>query len=164
MKKIYQFFQKRVLFAYPRDRYFLIGAFGVFVGLMPQNLSAKVSTATTASVHELAQGVTIRGKVTDETGASLPGVNILEKGTTNGTVSDTEGSYTLSVASTESVLVFSFIGTVTQEVRVGSQSEIAIRLLNDAETLSEVVVIGYGTQEKKDITGAISSVQNEGLQ
>lgn len=163
MKKIYQFFHKRVLLLYQREWYFLVAVFCILVGLVPQRLSANHVTGVTPSMHLSpdSQGITIRGKVTDDTGAPLPGVNILEKGTTNGTVSDTQGSYALTVGSAESVLVFSFIGTITQEVRVGSQTEIAVKLLSDTETLSEVVVIGYGTQEKKDITGAISSVKNE---
>lgn len=93
--------------------------------------------------------ISISGKITDETGASLPGVNILEKGTSNGTVADADGNYRISVASQESILVFSFVGTATQEVRVGLQTEISIQLLPDAETLSEIVVVGYGTQKDR---------------
>lgn len=105
--------------------------------------------------------ISISGKITDETGASLPGVNILEKGTSNGTVADADGNYRISVASQESILVFSFVGTATQEVRVGLQTEISIQLLPDAETLSEIVVVGYGTQKRSDVTGAIASVKSE---
>ncbi|WP_276371183.1 TonB-dependent receptor [Chryseolinea sp. H1M3-3] len=105
--------------------------------------------------------ITVRGIVTDDTDAALPGVNIIEKGTTNGTVTDAQGVYSLVVASNQSVLVFSFVGTISQEVTVGNQTDINIKLLGDAATLSEVVVVGYGTQEKKDITGAVSSVKSE---
>ncbi|MBX2917323.1 MAG: TonB-dependent receptor [Cyclobacteriaceae bacterium] len=105
--------------------------------------------------------ISIFGKVTDETGAALPGVNILEKGTSNGTVADANGNYRLTVASQEAVLVFSFVGTATQEVRVGAQTEISIQLLPDAETLAEVVVVGYGTQKRSDVTGAIASVKSD---
>lgn len=105
--------------------------------------------------------ISITGKITDETGTSLPGVNILEKGTSNGTVADAEGNYRITVASQESVLVFSFVGTATQEVKVGTQTEISIQLLPDAETLSEIVVVGYGTQKRSDVTGAIASVKSE---
>lgn len=105
--------------------------------------------------------ISISGKITDETGASLPGVNILEKGTSNGTVADADGNYRISVASQESILVFSFVGTATQEVRVGLQTEISIQLLPDAETLAEIVVVGYGTQKRSDVTGAIASVKSE---
>ncbi len=109
----------------------------------------------------LAQSITVSGVVTDDTNSPLPGVNIVEKGTTNGTVSNSDGAYSLIVRSNQSVLVFSFVGTITQEVTVGNQSEISVQLLPDAETLSEVVVVGYGTQEKKDITGAVASVKSE---
>jgi TonB-linked SusC/RagA family outer membrane protein len=116
------------------------------------------------NAHGLAlvqNSISISGKITDETGASLPGVNILEKGTSNGTVADADGNYRISVASQESILVFSFVGTATQEVRVGLQTEISIQLLPDAETLSEIVVVGYGTQKRSDVTGAIASVKSE---
>jgi TonB-linked SusC/RagA family outer membrane protein len=105
--------------------------------------------------------ISISGKITDEAGTSLPGVNILEKGTSNGTVADADGNYRISVASQESILVFSFVGTATQEVRVGLQTVISIQLLPDAETLSEIVVVGYGTQKRADVTGAIASVKSE---
>ncbi|MBX2894683.1 MAG: TonB-dependent receptor [Cyclobacteriaceae bacterium] len=105
--------------------------------------------------------ISISGKITDDTGSPLPGVNILEKGTTNGTVADAEGRYKLTVASQESVLVFSFVGTATQEVRVGTQTEISIQLQPDAATLSEIVVVGYGTQKRSDVTGAIASVKSD---
>lgn len=109
----------------------------------------------------LMQGVTVTGKVTDESGSALPGVNIIEKGTTNGTVSDVDGNYRLTVSSSEAVLVFSFVGTVSQQIPVGNRGEINIRLVSDAATLSEVVVVGYGTQEKRDVTGSVASVSSE---
>ena len=151
MKKIYQIFKKTRLLKHQLSRYSLAIMLGVLIGSMPLALSA--------ADHQTA--ITVTGKITDQAGAPLPGVNVLEKGTTNGTVTDTQGSYSITVASGESVLVFSFIGTTTQEVLVGTQTEISVQLLDDAETLSEVVVIGYGTQEKKDITGAVASVKNE---
>ncbi len=159
MKNIYLIFQRTRLLQ-SLHGHFLGVMFGVFVGLTPEVLWASVPPSGLLSeVADVA--VTVRGKITDDGGQALPGVNILEKGTTNGTVSDAEGSFTLTVASEESILVFSFIGTVTQEVTVGTQTDFAIQLVTDAKTLSEVVVIGYGTQEKKDITGAVSSVKSE---
>ena len=74
--------------------------------------------------------------MTDESGSPLPGVNIIEKGTTNGTVSDSEGNYNLLVASNQSTLVFSFVGTISQEVAVGNQAVINVQLLPDAATLN----------------------------
>lgn len=109
-----------------------------------------------------AQGsVTVRGIITDETGSPLPGVNIIEKGTTNGAVADADGKYSLVVRSSQSTLVFSFVGTQTQEIVVGSREEINVQMTADAATLSEVVVVGYGTQEKKDITGSVASVRSD---
>lgn len=107
--------------------------------------------------------VEISGKITDENGDPLPGANILEKGTTNGTTSDVDGNFTLSVMGENSVLVFSFIGYTTREVPVGNQTTFTIQLEPDMRTLNEVVVVGYGTVKKSDLTGAVSSVKGEEL-
>src|SRR6218665_49677 len=109
------------------------------------------------------QTITVTGKVANETGVSLPGVNVLEKGTANGTVTDVEGSFTLEAASNSSVLVFSFIGYESKEVAVGSQVNFEITLRADVKKLEEVVVVGYGTQKKTDLTGAVASVRLEDL-
>jgi iron complex outermembrane receptor protein len=122
-----------------------------------------VPVFTHARTHLMVQQSTVlvTGKVTDDTGSPLPGVNILEKGTNNGTITDSDGNYQMTVTSQESVLIFSFVGTATQEVKVGKQTEITIQLLPDAKTLSEIVVVGYGTQKRSDVTGAIASVKSE---
>lgn len=104
--------------------------------------------------------IQVSGKVTDDTGSPLPGVNVLEKGTTNGTVTDADGMYNLMVAE-NSTLVFSFIGYTTQEVPTGAQNEINITLMPDTRTLQEVVVVGYGEQKKATITGAVTSVRSD---
>lgn len=105
---------------------------------------------------------TIRGKVTDaESGDELPGVNVLAKGTTTGTVTDIEGNYSLTVADDINVLVFSSVGYVSQEVPINGQNTINVQLTSDIQSLSEVVVIGYGTQERSEVTGAVSSVSAE---
>lgn len=105
---------------------------------------------------------TIQGKVTDATdGSGLPGVNILEKGTTNGTVTDISGNYSIQVSGTDAVLVFSFIGYTQEEVAVGTKSVIDIGLTQDITQLSEVVVIGYGQTTVKDATGAVAAVTSE---
>jgi iron complex outermembrane receptor protein len=105
--------------------------------------------------------VVVTGKVKDAEGVALPGVNVIEKGTTNGTVSDADGNYRLVVSSSKAIVVFSFVGTETQEITVGSQSEISVSMIPSSETLAELVVIGYGTQKKSDVTGAITSLKNE---
>ncbi|WP_339867044.1 TonB-dependent receptor [uncultured Algoriphagus sp.] len=111
------------------------------------------------SHFSLAQEAQVRGKVTEE-GMALPGVSILVKGTTQGTTSDIDGEYKLNVAPS-SILVFSFIGYATQEVNVGDRSEINVVMIPDFTTLDDVVVVGYGTVKKSDLTGSVSSVKNE---
>ena len=98
----------------------------------------------------------VTGKVTDGSdGSGLPGVSVSVKGTTTGSVTDATGSYKVNVPGDEAVLAFSFIGYVSQEVAVGSRSSIDVALATDVQSLQEVVVIGYGTQQKKDATGAV---------
>ncbi len=157
MLKIYQNLKSRRLIAPGRGKYFLIAAAALCAGSIPQNILA----ASVPTHAEVFQGVTVKGKVTDDTNAALPGVSVVEKGTSNGTVTDADGNYSLTVSSSESVLVFSFVGMKTEQILVGAQGEISLTMANDAETLSEVVVVGYGTQEKKDVTGAVSTVSTE---
>lgn len=114
-----------------------------------------------ASINTYGQ-VTVSGKVTSgEDGSAIPGANILVKGTAIGTVTDNEGNYTIQTPDENSILVFSFIGYVSEEAPVAGKTEIDVSLVADIKTLSEVVVVGYGTQEKRDITGAVGSVGAE---
>ncbi len=107
--------------------------------------------------------VEITGTVTSaEDGGALPGVNILEKGTTNGVISDVDGKYSITVGD-DATLIFSSIGFITQEVSVGNQSVIDMALATDVQSLEEVVVIGYGTQQKKDLTGSVSSISSKDI-
>jgi len=101
----------------------------------------------------------VTGRVTDENAQGLPGVNVLIKGTSQGTVTDVNGDFKFTSVSPDAVLVISFIGYVTQEIPVGGQTNISTKLVPDAQNLQEVVVVGYGTQKKALVTGAISSVQ-----
>src|SRR5690606_10271887 len=98
--------------------------------------------------------------VTDGNADPLPGASILIKGTTIGTTTDADGRYTIDVPSGDAVLVFSFIGYVSQEIPVGQRSVIDISLTPDVQSLEEVVVVGYGEMKKSDLTGAVSSVSN----
>jgi TonB-dependent starch-binding outer membrane protein SusC len=108
-----------------------------------------------------AQDRTVTGKVTSaDDGSGIPGVNILEKGSTNGTVSDSDGNFRINVGS-NATLVFSFVGYSTQEVAVGSQSSINVSLQSDVTALSEVIVTGYGTQEKKEITSSVVALDEK---
>ena len=105
----------------------------------------------------------VSGRVADEGSAGMPGVNILVKGTATGTVSDSQGNFNINVPASDAVLVFSFVGYLTKEVPVGSQSNINVSLDPDVISLSEVVVTGYGSQSKRDITGAVSIVDSKKL-
>ena len=106
----------------------------------------------------LAQGTTLTGKVNDATGVGLPGVTVQIKGTTKGTTTGGDGSYQLAGVDGNATLVFSSIGYVSQEVAVGGRSSVTITLVEDNKTLSEVVVVGYGTQRAKDATGSVQSI------
>ena len=106
----------------------------------------------------------ISGNITNEENEPLPGVNVLVKGTTQGTTSDFNGNYSLQVPAEDAVLVFSFIGYETQEVVVGSRTSLDISMIPDTKTLEEVVVVGYGEMEKRDITGSVVQVKAEELQ
>jgi TonB-linked SusC/RagA family outer membrane protein len=106
-----------------------------------------------------AQTRTVSGKVTmADDGSSAPGVNVVLKGTTNGTTTDSDGNYKLSLPNEGGTLVFSFIGLATQEVIVGDRTIVDVNMTSDTKQLSEVVVVGYGTQEKRSVTGSISNV------
>lgn len=106
-----------------------------------------------------AQTLTVKGKVTNKTdGSGIPGVSIVVKGSNKGTTTDANGAYSLSSADAKSTLVFTSIGFEPQEVAVGSRSTINLALTEDTKALSEVVVVGYGTQKKSQLTGAISSI------
>ena len=125
---------------------------------LTSQLSASLPSVAKAYERE------ISGAVTDEeTGTALPGVNVLVKETSIGTVTDIEGNYRLSVPDDAETLVFSSIGYVSQEMPIGDNSTINISLLTDVQSLDEIVVVGYGTQKKKDLTGSVSSVKSEEL-
>lgn len=109
------------------------------------------------------QGIKISGKVTDASGQPLPGTNILEKGTTNGSQSNFDGNFSITVSNKKAVLVVSFIGFLTKEVTINDMTSLTIVLQEDAAALDEVVVVGYGTQKKSDLTGSVSSVGKEDL-
>lgn len=107
---------------------------------------------------------TVRGRVIDENGEGLPGVSIIVKGTQLGTVTNETGVYTIAVPDQEAVLIFSFVGYMSREVAVGSRSEIDLELEPDVTSLQEVVVVGYGTVKKGDLTGSVSSIKPEDLE
>ena len=110
-----------------------------------------------------AQQIKVTGKVTDSTNEGMPGVNVQVKGTATGTITDFDGNYSIDVPDSKSTLVFSFIGYVTRQVPVGGKKVLNVQLKDDTQTLDEVVVIGYGTVKKRDLTGAVASVKSEDI-
>ena len=110
------------------------------------------------------QNIEVSGRVTDASGMPLPGVNVVEKGTDNGTVTDIDGHFSIEIASQQSVLVFSFVGYLEEEIEVGGQNNIEIALAEDILQLDEVVVVGYGTVKKSDLTGSVASVSQRELE
>ena len=133
-----------------------------FVGLAQAfaNYYTLVSTADLGlGSLQQQQSISVAGKVTDsQTGEAMPGVNIQVKGTTIGAITDGEGKYSLSVNDREATLIFSFIGYVTQEIPVAGKKTLNVVLIADFQSLEEVVVVGYGTQLRRSVTGSIASV------
>ena len=103
----------------------------------------------------------ISGVVTDEKGEVLPGVSVVVKGTQRGTTTNADGQYTLNVPDNAAILVFSFVGYVPQEIAVGAQNQLNVGLKADTKSLSEVVVVGYGTQKKANLTGAVDMITGD---
>lgn len=117
-------------------------------------------TSALGNLH--AQQRTVSGKVVLEDGNSIPGVNILVKGTNTGTVTDLDGNYSISVGEND-VLIFSFIGLITEEIVVGGRSKIDITMQEDVQSLDEIVVVGYGEQKKSTLTTAVSTISGDEL-
>jgi TonB-dependent starch-binding outer membrane protein SusC len=105
----------------------------------------------------------VSGSVKDESGEALPGVNVLEKGTTNGTTTDADGKYMIKLQDDNGILSFSFIGFTTQEVQANGRTLLDVTMLPDIESLDEVVVVGYGTQREREVTGAIGSITSKDI-
>jgi TonB-linked SusC/RagA family outer membrane protein len=128
---------------------------------MKINLRMMLALLLFGSVPAWAQN-SVTGKVTTETGEPIPGVNVLLKGSTDGTITDADGNFTLKA--TEGTLQFSFIGYKPEEVVLSGQSMVNVTMIEDVTTLQQVVVVGYGTQEKKDITGAVGLVDQKAFE
>ena len=123
-------------------------------------LYANASEAVPGSlILSTQQGRTVTGKILDETGEPLIGVSVLLKGTAVGTITDLDGNYSLEIPSDNSILVVSYIGYKTQNITVGKNNQLNIKMEADTQTLDEVVVVGYGVMKKRDLTGAITSVK-----
>lgn len=116
------------------------------------------------NMAELTQPKSVSGKVTDLSGAPLPGVSIVVKGTTQGTITDSDGNYSLVEIPAEAILVFSFVGMKTQEIPVRGKTSMNVTMEEETIGLDEVVAIGYGTVKKQDLTGSVSRIKSESLQ
>lgn len=134
------------------------------VTLDVEDMPMKHALQATEDNTQVTQAILVTGTVTDETGMPIPGVNVLEKGTTNGTTSDAGGEYKITVTDGNAILVFSFIGYSAQEIVVSNQSTLNVSLATDTQTLSEVVIVGYGTQKKLNLTAAVDQVDGDVLQ
>ncbi|GAA4384737.1 TonB-dependent receptor [Hymenobacter koreensis] len=131
---------------------------------MKHGILLTATLACTATLAEAQQTRTLTGKVQDSaTGEALPGVNVVLKGTSIGTVTNESGSFSLNVPEGDATLVFSYVGYLPETVSAGLKSAISVGLRPDQKALDEVVVIGYGTVKKSDVTGAIVSVKEEDL-
>src|SRR3546814_600262 len=107
--------------------------------------------------------ISVRGTITDNQGSSIPNVSVVEKGTDNGVASDNEGNYSIVVSDPNSVLVFSSVGYSQQEISVGNRTTINVIMEDDIQALGDIIVMGYASQSKSDLTGAVSTVNSEDI-
>ncbi|HEV7350325.1 TonB-dependent receptor [Telluribacter sp.] len=127
----------------------------------PVKSDSQTGLAVPPAVQDEAPKRMVSGTVRDESGAGLPGVSVVLKGTQRGTTTNTEGQFQLDVPEENPVLVFSFVGYASQEVAVGNQSNMTVALAPENKALNEVVVVGYGTQRAKDLTGAVATINQD---
>ena len=161
----------KVIVNIPKGRYSVAAVLGLVVNAAPLGFKqvnndiniTRINRKSTAPKIAIIVEKQISGRVTDETGEPLPGVTVLVKNTNKGTSTDSEGYYKLTVQDEVVTLVFSFIGYVSEEIVVGNQSIIDVMMVQDIQKLTEVVVIGYGTQQARNITSAISTVKSKDL-
>src|SRR5689334_695214 len=110
------------------------------------------------SLNVFSQSIIVKGRVTDPGGSGIPGVSVSVKGETLGTSTGTDGSYSLTVPSGATTLIFSAVGFGTQEVPINKRTQVNAMLQSTSTNLNEVVVIGYGTRQKKDLTGSVTAI------
>jgi len=153
MKKIVRVWRLRCL-----SKNVAVSLFMLTGSLVPLFASAGGNLPSVSETKKSAE-IQVRGKVTEEGGAPLPGVSILIKGTSTGTTSDANGVYSITVADSKAILVFSYVGFVRQEVSAGTNSVLDVKMVTDAQALNEIVVVGYGQQKKETLTGAVTTVK-----
>ena len=146
--------------------YFSVFKLTSLVGVMCVSSAFAESVNTTGVLPEtnvVQQNGKITGTVVDQTGTPVIGANVMVKGTTNGTITDMDGKFTLDVEK-GATLVVSYIGFTSQEIKVGNQTKLSIELKEDSQALDELVVVGYGTMKKADLTGSVATVDSEVLE
>ena len=164
------FLNRKGLLPYAMSTFLLFGTSAFSFSADPVSKNIKISSTEEKSPLTIktalvpAQQHEIKGNVTDNYGAGLPGASIVEKGTSNGVQTDFDGNFTLSVANANATLVISYMGFTTKEVAVNGQSTINLQLEESAAALDEVVVVGYGTQKKVNLTGSVATVSGEMLE
>jgi TonB-linked SusC/RagA family outer membrane protein len=119
---------------------------------------------TTIDKFDTEQQKTVSGKVTDSSGSPLPGVTVVVKGTTQGTITDVDGTYSLTNTPDDATLQFSFVGMKTQEILISGKNQINVSLIEESIGIEEVVAVGYGTMKKSDLTGSVAQVKSETLE
>ena len=141
------------------------GSYGELFADLTENVNTSLVLADFGNVNKSYpdQQRIVNGRVTDSNGNPLAGVNIIEKNTTNGVLTSSDGNFSIKVASENSILVFSFIGFTAQEITVGARNSFSITLAENLTIIEEVVIVGYGKQKKEKITGAVSSATGEKL-
>ena len=137
-------------------------AFSAFAASADVNIVG-VSGNDGLSTNASLQDKTVKGVIKDANGEPIIGANVIIKGTTNGTITDFDGNYVIDGVSSDAILQVSYIGYLTQEIPVGNQAQIDVILKEDTQTLDEVVVVGYGTMKKSDVTGSISVTKGEDM-
>ncbi|UBM58707.1 TonB-dependent receptor [Marinilongibacter aquaticus] len=130
---------------------------------LPTLAATRASTQKNSLSRKAVLDVELTGRVTDENNEGIPGASVIIKGTNLGTVTDINGNFSIQATGTEVVLIISYIGYLSQEVAVSGRNEIDVQLSPSNEQLSEVVVVGYGTQKKKDLTGAVGTIQSKDI-
>ncbi|WP_255702681.1 SusC/RagA family TonB-linked outer membrane protein [Antarcticibacterium sp. 1MA-6-2] len=150
-----KFFRKKTCSKMRKGKMSLLGLFLIFLGSVAQ---------PTFAFQQDDGSITVSGTVTDSNGMPLPSVNVQELNTTNGVLTDFDGNYSIKVRNANAILVFSYVGLKTAEIPVNGESNIDVQMANDAQSLDEVVLVGYGRQKKISVVGATSTIKAEELE
>lgn len=153
-----QILQEKVL---PNITSFSLNSFSILFGFVIMFCAGQASASPMKDLTDNNIQYNISGEVVDTEGLPVPGINVVEKGTSNGTMTDIDGLFSLEVNSDEAILVFSSIGFETQEISIGGEQNIEVTMETSVAGLDEVVVVGYGTSTKRDVTGAVASISDE---